>query len=502
MLMRKLFTLFAVMLMSVVAWAEEVTFDATVDKGTSVEAGAGTLTKDGVTIEGSQGILGNGYQYRIYKSSTMTVSSTVGNITKIEIEDMNGYKADGFSQVSEGALNENIWNGDAASIVFTAGNHQVRATKIVVTVGGAADTRTATTIEFTGNYPTDFTPGPDGVTAALPTAVVKTANGDVIEGVNVNWSLKTEKWKEGMDEPTIEEDQYIDMASNARGVIAVTASYGGTSNYMPSTKTYKLNVYSFYGLLSSLVEDAVDETGDKDDEMDHDGKMVSYWLLEVKDGGAGVTSVPNIVTYVNGKYTYLTDGKGNNMLFYGTQNTLKAGDKISGMLDNGIMGRIYGTLKRYNKLPELAFTEMNVKVESEGNVVEPITITPDGLKTNVNNLVKIEKAVYDSINGRNIYFSVAGEQMVVYNQFNLKDSLEQGATYTLTGMGSVYKKGTDPILYQLYLTAAEKTADPARIDNLDADRKQPTVVYSLTGRRVTKATKGIVVSEGRKQIVR
>lgn len=72
-----------------------VTFTAETDKGSfdanQTGAGADEITKDGVTIKTSNGAFAatdyktKAAQYRIYKSATFTVSSTVGNITKVVI---------------------------------------------------------------------------------------------------------------------------------------------------------------------------------------------------------------------------------------------------------------------------------------------------------------------------------------------------------------------------------------------------------------------------------
>lgn len=74
-----------------------VTFTAETDKGsfdatqTGTGAGADKITKAGVTIQTSNGAFAatdyntKAAQYRIYKSATFTVSSTVGNITKVVI---------------------------------------------------------------------------------------------------------------------------------------------------------------------------------------------------------------------------------------------------------------------------------------------------------------------------------------------------------------------------------------------------------------------------------
>ena len=80
--------LFFMMLLTGAANAETVTFDATVDKGSISDhnnAGADEVSKNGIKISISSGVLGLGTHYRIYKNQTMTVSSSVGNITGIEI---------------------------------------------------------------------------------------------------------------------------------------------------------------------------------------------------------------------------------------------------------------------------------------------------------------------------------------------------------------------------------------------------------------------------------
>lgn len=56
-----------------------VTFDATADKSSSK-----TLTKDGVTITIGDGALGNGTEYRIYKSQNITISCANYKISKID----------------------------------------------------------------------------------------------------------------------------------------------------------------------------------------------------------------------------------------------------------------------------------------------------------------------------------------------------------------------------------------------------------------------------------
>ena len=129
-----------------------IVFDADVDKGNagtdSNNAAAYQITKNGVTLDVTSGILGtynNEMHYRIYKNQTLTVTSTVGNIAKIEFTcTANGDEkyGPGCFTASTGEYGHDgaavgTWTGDAATITFTASTNQVRATQIVVTLASA-----------------------------------------------------------------------------------------------------------------------------------------------------------------------------------------------------------------------------------------------------------------------------------------------------------------------------------------------------------------------------
>lgn len=94
------------------------------------------------------GALGNGTDYRFYKSNEIAISSTEGNITQIIFTcTANGTKKYGpgsitTTQGSYVASTEKTgtWTGDLAEVVFTASNNQMRATKIEVTYTSAAGT--------------------------------------------------------------------------------------------------------------------------------------------------------------------------------------------------------------------------------------------------------------------------------------------------------------------------------------------------------------------------
>lgn len=94
-------------------------------------------------------------QYRIYKGQTFTVSSTVGNITKIEItctaKDKAKYGPGCFETIEGYSYSGKIgtWTGSATSVSLKASSNQVRATKIVVTVE-STPAANLTSIEVSG----------------------------------------------------------------------------------------------------------------------------------------------------------------------------------------------------------------------------------------------------------------------------------------------------------------------------------------------------------------
>ena len=78
--------------------------------------------------------------------------------------------------------------------------------------------------------------------------------------------------------------------------------------------------------------------------------------------------------------------------------------------------------------------------------------------------------------------------------------MEAGVTYTLTGVGCVYKKGDADAVYQLYLDSFEKTADPSGINNVNAAKAENAVRYNLAGQKVNNDYKGVVIMNGKKML--
>ena len=487
--MKKIFTLLvAIMAMcSLNLYADTtVSFDATADLGTSVEAGAGSLTKDGIIIEGSQGMLGNGTDYRFYKGSTITISSTVGKITKVVFTcKAKGTAKQGpgnFTDATEGTYTfeedgvMGTWTGSSTSFTMTASTNQVRCSLIEVTYGegGDVDNRKATTIEFAEGYETRATCGKDE-SVKLPSAMVM-AGTEELDDRDVTWSLSSEDLAQ-LD------GKNIKIFNGVQGQVTVKAEFAGDNEYKPSTKSYTLTVYKGYMLFSSLVED-VNSTNEK---WDNGGEYASYWFVN-----ENLQPINNTVTFVSGSYIYLTDGT-NNLLFFGTnKQNLAQGHVINGDLGNGVLGAVWGKLYRYNKLPEFKFDEMEVKVQ-DSVAVAPKTITADQIADNVNAYVKLENMEVVSVDNKNIKLKQGDVELAVYNQFSVDlEGLEVGEKYTIEGMGSVYKEN-----YQLNLISFVNTS--AGISNVKTDAAK-NAIYNLQGQRVNNAAKGLFIVNGKKVV--
>jgi hypothetical protein len=302
------------------------------------------------------------------------------------------------------------------------------------------------------------------------------AGEEELDDRDVTWSLSSEDLAQ-LD------GKNIKIFNGVQGQVTVKADFAGDNEYKPSTKSYTLTVYKGYMLFSSLVED-VNSTNEK---WDNGGEYASYWFVN-----ENLQPVNNTVTFVSGKYIYVTDGT-NNLLFFGNnKQNLAQGHVINGDLGNGVLGAVWGKLYRYNKLPEFSFDEMEVKVQ-DSVAVAPKTITADQLGENVNAYVKLENMEVVSVENKNIKLKQGETEIAVYNQFSVDlEGLEVGEKYTIEGMGSVYKEN-----YQLNLISFVNTS--AGISNVKTDAAK-NAIYNLQGQRVNNAAKGLFIVNGKKVV--
>lgn len=184
--MKKIFTSFFLSVACVLAAFAQttVTFDSSVE-GWSGTAGEQTATLNGVTLATSNGLLASSGEYRFYKNQTCTISSTAGNITKVEFtctkEGDAQYGPGCFALTSGGGTYTydgavGTWTGETAELVLTASSNQVRATVINVTIGGepaqTIDVPTFSVTETTFSEPQELV-----ITAAEGYGLIYTLDG-------------------------------------------------------------------------------------------------------------------------------------------------------------------------------------------------------------------------------------------------------------------------------------------------------------------------------------
>lgn len=244
----------ALALVSSLSFAQTtVTFVAGTDKGSIDDAGshgADKVTKDGITIATTDGLFAYMYnnkpggEYRTYKSSTFTVSSTVGNITKIVITCTTKRKAKygpgSLSNPSAGAYtfeadgNNGTWTGETGSISFSAAANQARIKKVEVTY-----------------TPGTVTPGPNPpVTPPTPTDTLKLTVAEALDKVKNDPSFK----------------QNVCVTGIISKIGEVSEKYGNASYYISADGTENNQLEVFRGrFLGNSKFTSADQlkTGDK-----------------------------------------------------------------------------------------------------------------------------------------------------------------------------------------------------------------------------------------------
>lgn len=146
-----------------------------------------------------------------------------------------------------------------------------------------------------------------------------------------------------------------------------------------------------------------------------------------------------LVTYINGKNIYITDGT-EGFLLFGTT-TLKVGDKID--------GTVTGKLKLYHALPELELKDIdNLSVVSSDNDVVATEIeelgdldTPAEAKAYTSMIVKISgfNVNAEALTDRAVTINQNGDEVTVYDQFKVLTTTQFSTTreYTATFIVSV-----------------------------------------------------------------
>ena len=207
----------------------EATFDATEDLGNTAR-GEGSIAKSPITFACSDGILGNGSEYRLYKDAKITFTAENGYaITKVVLTSTASGTSDyGPAHLSteEGTYSYSdktgTWVGEAQTVTLTA-TAQSRAK--LITVYYKVDNRQDAGLAWsTENMSITL-----GDTYTLPT--LSNPNGLTLTCTSDNETLAT-----------VTNAGVVTLKSGVTGKATITAKFDGNSDYKDATVTCTLTV--------------------------------------------------------------------------------------------------------------------------------------------------------------------------------------------------------------------------------------------------------------------
>ena len=399
--MKKLLSLMMVCLCAFGAMAGEVVFDPAVTRGTRTAAdGADEMMFEGVTIKTTKGAFnpttsGNVVnEYRFAKSSETTISCD-SKITKIVFDciDKVGssyYGGDGFAAMDGMTVSEDTktvtWTGNANEVKFTASGHQVRATKITITIDGEATP--------TIGAPT-FSPA-GGTYYVAQNVEIKAASGATIYYTT-----------DGSDPTT------------------ASAVYSEPIN-VASTTTIKA-IATKDDLVSSVASATYTI-----EQITTVNNIAEYVALGT--GAYAAIANPVTVYFVKGQNVWVMDESGR-MCIYGKvvgNMNYKSGDVIPGGFG--------GYLKEYNGGPEMTFEgDQDLfgfqEATIHGDAIAPEVVTTANVSTDIwGHYVEIKKATVSDVNNKNFNINDAAGTLAGYNGMNITLPTDLEVEYNITGI--------------------------------------------------------------------
>ena len=348
---------------------------------------------------------------------------------------------------------------NTTSAANKSGAIYIRDITIAYENGGQTDTRVATSITLVN--PT--TTAAVGDVVALPSAELKAADESNITDAVITWESSDETVAAFVDNA---ETGMKELKTLKAGTATITASYAGNTTYKASSASFTLTVkeYTQYTTIASMLEN------------------ITSTKTDIKYTFSGI-----VVTYVNGKYTYIYKSGDGVILLYGDNLGLEAGCVYNGSL----VGQLYA----FNGLPEIAVSANDINVEKQEGMVEVSIniITPDELPYYINKQCAIQNAEYVSTASGNMTFTVGDKEFIVRNSFGIDlPELTAGKKYTVEGFGAVYAKN-DNTTYQLYPTnVTEEQETPAGFRDIKIDLTQHSELLTESDVYITVAEDGTI----------
>ncbi len=422
-----------------------VTFDAEIIQGSQTSGlDPDEITSNGVSVSCTSAVFNtvNGsskkHEYRFYKNSKTTITSSVGNITKVEFTctakgdkkyGPGGFTGEGYTAGSDV---KGTWEGNATSFTLTASTNQVRATKIVVTLAESSSNKKSAGLAF----------------SETSANVVLGKNFTAPTLTNPN-NLAVTYTSSDEDVATVAADGTVSI--KAAGTTTIKAETAETDEYYAGTASYTLTVLT-----------AVDN------------------IAAFKALGDGATALLKLtdaqVLYVNDtKDMYVRDATGA-IDFFGSGLSFTVGQILN--------GTIVGTYDEFYGLPEVTAVSDNNLTATAG------TVTPTTKKAN--ELTSADYCDLVKVTGAYVAERKTLDDVPVYDKFNTKVlNDKKDGTYTVTAICVPYNNKPDLAIITMEV--------PTGINGIVSDKAvKDAPVYNLSGQRVDSSYKGVVIRNGKK----
>ena len=394
---------------------------------------------------------------RLYGGNTLTISAATGTITNIKFtfHSSNKPKDDDYSfDIGSYDLDNNEWTGAAQSVTLSrlgsSGHYRIQTIEVTYTtsgtviaaptIDGAAEFEGSTEITITGGEGTTIYYTTDGTD---PTTATPTSGATPLKFT-------------------------LDKSATVKAI----AVKNGTSSDVAS-KTFTKAEFT-------------------------DMTIADLYELQAPQEYINLTINNGKVVHVDGNDVYVRDGE-YAILFYGTKELkMSKNATVSGTVkvDFTIFNGLY-------EVKENNFTNTSaLKIEESEEEALPINATINDIATDgkyMCDLVKIENVkITSEVSGEytNYYATNGTDKIQLYGDDNVvKNYANNDTEYNITAVVSMYNKA------QLLPVSVEV---PTGITDVTVEKEfdENAPIYNLSGQRVDKNAKGILIQNGKKFIRR
>lgn len=330
-----------------------------------------------------------------YTINSVTINFTVKDSGKL----IDGSKND--------VTSNRAFTVNASSVTFSASSSSGSKGKILITgftinyTSNGSSSKTNTTVSFGEGAQESYTfdvNSEEAKSFTAPTATVKDADGNAIEGASVSYSSNNE------DLATVDASTgSVTIKEGATGTATITASYIGDDTYYGSSASYTITVVNV---------------------------VTNFADFKNTTETTKVTLTNAQVLYVKSNDMFVRDADGTCIDFYQSGLSFEAGDFISGSFTATY------TYSEYIGPEATDITNISLAKTSK-STPEPKVIASSEVANHLCDLIKLEGAEV-TLNSKKYYV----DDVQVYDKFGLKYSLTANSNYNLVGIAIVYNNST------------------------------------------------------------